>query len=62
LHLGNEEIWKTAEQQLKNALGINKFKNNLDNSNMKYTIHEGHGAFYGPKIDFHLKDLLGRSH
>jgi len=34
----------------------------LEQRNLKYTIMEGHGAFYGPKIDFHLRDHLGRNH
>ena len=35
-------------------------KKALEDQNMKYQINEGDGAFYGPKIDFHIKDCLGR--
>lgn len=50
--LGEPEQWDAAEASLKKALDKNK---------MPYTINEGDGAFYGPKIDFHLKDSLGRT-
>ena len=50
--MGSDEAWEMAEAALKNA---------LESQNMKYTINEGDGAFYGPKIDFHIKDCLGRS-
>ena len=50
--MGSDEAWEMAETALKNA---------LESQNMKYTINEGDGAFYGPKIDFHIKDCLGRS-
>lgn len=50
-HIGSEEIWNNAENALKKA---------LDESKIKYTINEGDGSFYGPKIDFRLKDALGR--
>lgn len=50
--MGADEVWEMAENALKNA---------LESQNMKYTINEGDGAFYGPKIDFHIKDCLGRS-
>lgn len=33
----------------------------MDDFGLKYTINEGDGAFYGPKIDFHLKDSIGRT-
>lgn len=52
-HLGSIEMWKQAEEALGNVLKA---------INMPYTINEGDGAFYGPKIDFHIKDALGRSH
>lgn len=51
-HIGSDEIWETATEALKAALvtrGIN------------YQVNEGDGAFYGPKIDFHIRDCLGRS-
>lgn len=50
--MGADEAWEMAETALRNA---------LESQNMKYTINEGDGAFYGPKIDFHIKDCLGRS-
>lgn len=50
--MGSDEIWEKATTALKAA---------LDNSGLKYVINEGDGAFYGPKIDFHLIDSLGRS-
>ncbi len=49
--IGSDEIWDLAEKELENVLKKRK---------MKYNINEGDGAFYGPKIDFHLKDSLGR--
>ena len=52
-YMGNEELWNEAEGALKNVL--NKL-------NYKYQINEGDGAFYGPKIDIHIKDALNRSH
>ncbi len=50
--MGKAEDWEKAEDALKKALEVNK---------MKYEIKAGEGAFYGPKIDFHIKDALGRS-
>ena len=49
---GTQEQWNAAESALKKALDKNK---------LKYIINEGDGAFYGPKIDLHIKDCLGRS-
>ena len=49
--MGSEEDWNLAEGALKKA---------LEKENMPYKINEGDGAFYGPKIDFHIKDCLGR--
>ena len=49
--MGSDEAWETAENALKKA---------LEYQNVKYIINEGDGAFYGPKIDFHIKDCLGR--
>ncbi|MBA3064039.1 threonine--tRNA ligase [Candidatus Woesearchaeota archaeon] len=49
--MGSDEAWEKATAGLKDALDAKK---------MKYKINEGDGAFYGPKIDFHLKDCLGR--
>lgn len=51
-HLGSEEIWEVATEALRGAL-VKK--------DMEFTINEGDGAFYGPKIDFHIEDCLKRS-
>jgi threonyl-tRNA synthetase len=50
--MGSDEIWEMATAALKKA---------LDNRGLDYVINEGDGAFYGPKIDFHLKDSIGRT-
>ncbi len=50
--LGAEEQWNIAEAGLKTA---------LEKAKISYTINLGDGAFYGPKIDVHIKDSLGRS-
>lgn len=50
--MGSDEDWEAATNGLKNA---------LEKLNMPYIINEGDGAFYGPKIDFHLRDSLGRT-
>ena len=50
--IGEEKVWDKAEKALKKV---------LDKSKSKYKINKGDGAFYGPKIDFHLKDSLGRT-
>ncbi|MEE1025257.1 MAG: threonine--tRNA ligase [Acutalibacteraceae bacterium] len=51
-HLGSLEDWEMATNGLKAA---------LDEVGAAYEINEGDGAFYGPKIDFHLEDCLGRT-
>jgi len=51
-HIGSDEIWEISTNALKNA---------LKHKNIQYKINEGDGAFYGPKIDFHIKDCLKRS-
>ncbi len=51
-HLGSLEDWEMATNGLKAA---------LDELNTGYVINEGDGAFYGPKIDFHLEDSIGRT-
>ncbi len=50
--MGSAEQWETATNGLIDA---------LDAVGMKYRVNEGDGAFYGPKIDFHLRDSLGRT-
>jgi len=49
--IGSDEDWELATDALKQA---------LEDNNMIYDVNEGDGAFYGPKIDFKLKDALGR--
>ena len=50
--MGSDEDWEMATSALKNA---------LDELKLDYVVNEGDGAFYGPKIDFHLKDTIGRT-
>ncbi|OME82237.1 threonine--tRNA ligase [Paenibacillus sp. FSL A5-0031] len=50
--MGSEELWDQAEQSLRSV---------LDSRNIQYRVNEGDGAFYGPKIDFHILDALKRS-
>ncbi|MCH3968160.1 MAG: threonine--tRNA ligase [Atopobiaceae bacterium] len=50
--MGSDEDWEAATEGLKGA---------LDKLGMDYVVNEGDGAFYGPKIDFHLEDCLGRT-
>ncbi|NLK37589.1 MAG: threonine--tRNA ligase [Epulopiscium sp.] len=50
--MGSDEAWETATNGLRNA---------LDENHIDYIVNEGDGAFYGPKIDFHLEDCLGRT-
>jgi len=49
--MGSDEMWETAENALREV---------LEKVGREYVINEGDGAFYGPKIDFHIKDCLGR--
>ena len=51
-YMGDLESWNEAEKALKEA---------LEEKAMPYTINEGDGAFYGPKIDYHLEDAIGRT-
>ena len=50
--MGSDEDWEAATEGLKNA---------LEKLGLDYILNEGDGAFYGPKIDFHLEDSLGRT-
>lgn len=50
--MGSDEDWEIATNGLRNA---------LEELNLEYEVNEGDGAFYGPKIDFHLEDSLGRT-
>lgn len=50
--MGSKDIWDKAVQNLREA---------VDSKGIDYNISEGEGAFYGPKIDFHLEDSLGRT-
>ena len=50
--IGDDEIWDKATQALRDA---------MDDMGMDYIVNEGDGAFYGPKLDFHLEDSLGRT-
>lgn len=50
--MGSAETWETTTNDLKEA---------MDDFGLKYVIDEGDGAFYGPKIDFHLQDSIGRT-
>ncbi len=50
--MGSEELWDIAEASLQNV---------LDKRGIEYQLNEGDGAFYGPKIDFHILDALRRS-
>lgn len=50
--IGSEKVWRTAEKCLENA---------LKTRNINYEVNKGEGAFYGPKIDFHIKDCLNRT-
>ena len=50
--MGSDEMWELATNGLRNA---------LEHRGLEYIVNEGDGAFYGPKIDFHLKDSIGRT-
>src|SRR6202042_3694575 len=50
--IGSDELWDRSELALTNA---------LEGHGLEYTVNEGDGAFYGPKIDMHMTDSLGRS-
>ncbi len=50
--IGSDEIWERATEALREA---------VEEKGMTYKVNEGDGAFYGPKLDFHLKDCIGRT-
>ncbi len=50
--MGSDEDWNLATESLRNA---------LNDLGLEYVVNEGDGAFYGPKIDFHLEDSIGRT-
>lgn len=50
--IGSDEDWEMATESLRTALEVNE---------KEYVVNEGDGAFYGPKIDFHLEDSMGRT-
>ncbi len=50
--IGSAEMWTTAESALAKA---------LERAELPYTLNPGDGAFYGPKIDFHVEDVMGRT-
>jgi len=50
--MGSDEMWEKATNALRDA---------LEDKGMNYIVNEGNGAFYGPKIDFHLRDCVGRT-
>ena len=50
--IGSDEAWEVATDGLRGA---------LEDMGMEYVVNEGDGAFYGPKIDFHLQDSIGRT-
>jgi len=51
VRVGKDEVWDKAEEALLNAVKVSK---------LEYTINKGEGAFYGPKIEFVLRDAIGR--
>src|SRR5215210_1179324 len=50
--IGSDEMWDRAEAALQSA---------LENAGLQFDVNEGDGAFYGPKIDLHMRDSIGRS-
>ena len=50
--MGSDELWEISTNALKNA---------IEQAGVPYVINEGDGAFYGPKLDFHIEDSLGRT-
>ena len=52
IRVGSDDVWERAEQQLAEA---------LESAGLEYTLAPGEGAFYGPKMEFHLTDAIGRT-
>ena len=52
LRAGTDEVWDRAERDLRET---------IDASGIPYAMAPGEGAFYGPKLEFHLRDTIGRS-
>ncbi len=50
--MGSEELWEISTNALRNA---------IEHAGVPYVVNEGDGAFYGPKLDFHIEDSLGRT-
>lgn len=50
--MGSDELWEIATNALRNA---------IEDAGVPYVVNEGDGAFYGPKLDFHIEDSLGRT-
>lgn len=50
--MGSDELWEISTNALKDA---------IESAKVPYIVNEGDGAFYGPKLDFHIKDCLGRT-
>lgn len=50
--MGSDELWEIATDALRSA---------IESANVPYKVNEGDGAFYGPKLDFHIEDSLGRT-
>lgn len=50
--MGSDELWEISTNALRNA---------IETAGVPYIVNEGDGAFYGPKLDFHIKDCLGRT-
>ena len=60
-YMGEEEVWERAEETLRKAL--EQFScQNKEKLFSEWSVNEGDGAFYGPKIDVEVKDAIGRSH
>ena len=51
VRVGSDAVWDRAEHDLKAA---------VEAAGLTYTLNPGEGAFYGPKLEFHLRDALGR--